>query len=57
MCKAIDDLIMDGEKRGIENTLIENVKSLMSNLGFTSVQAMDALNIPQTDRDMILKSL
>lgn len=57
MCKAIDDLIMDGEKRGTKNTLIENVKSLMSNLGFTSVQAMDALNIPKTDRDLILKSL
>ena len=61
MCEAIDDLIRDGEIRGEERgrkiSQLENVKSLIRNLKFTPVQAMDALNIPETSRDGILEAL
>lgn len=65
VCEAIDELIKDGEergekrgeKRGMELKCIENVKSLMANLGWSSVQAMDALDIPRASRSKILESL
>ena len=50
MCKAIDDLILDGEERGMqrgsEHARLTDLKNLIKNLNLTADQAMDALSIP-----------
>lgn len=46
MCKAIDDLILDGEQRGGEHAHLTDLKNLIKNLNLTADQAMDALSIP-----------
>ena len=37
-----------------QETIAASIKNLMSNLGFTSIQAMDALNIPLAQRNVYL---
>ena len=46
-----------GKKLGVEANRLANVRSLMENLDFTPVQAMDALNIPPDARENILQAL
>jgi predicted transposase YdaD len=66
MCKALDDIVKDakkegraegeklGEKRGRqegrESTTILSITNLMKNLHLTAEQAMEALEVPQSQR-------
>lgn len=42
--------IEQGVKQGAERTLIQNIKMMVKNLNMTSKQAMDALEIPESDQ-------
>ena len=46
-----------GEKRGMANAIINNIKSLMENLHMTAENAIKALNIPQEEQDFYLEKL
>ena len=37
--------------------MIENIRSLMSNIHFTAKEAMDALSIPEKCRSIIMKRI
>ncbi len=49
MCEALRELMKD--------TILDNIKSLMHNLNFTAEQAMNALNIPLTNRSKFVSKL
>ena len=69
MCQALMDIMKDdidkkvnqgmqqGMQQGSYQARKEALKSLMENLHFTPVQAMDALSIPADDRPEYLKYL
>ena len=58
MCKAFEEVRNEsfnrgaqwGEQRGSQQTAISNIKSLMTNMNWTPIQAMDALSIPPEDQ-------
>lgn len=53
MCKAMEDMRNEEKKE----TRLEDIKNLMETLSFTIEQAMDALKIPETDRQMYKSKL
>ena len=61
MCKAMDNLrdesIQRGIQRGIDQTRIENIKSIMAGLKYTAQQAMDLLEIPAADQAKYMAKL
>lgn len=46
MCRELEQLYLDGEKRGIE----KGIKSLMATLGMSIEETMNALMIPENER-------
>ena len=53
--KAIrEEGFRDGRKDGERNAIVMSIKNVMQNLHLTSTEAMDALNIPATDRQTYL---
>lgn len=48
MCKAMEDMCNEVKKE----TRLENLKNLMKTLSLTIEQAMDALKIPEADREI-----
>ena len=50
MCEVLDRVEARGEARGEEKERLANIRSLMSNLKLDAKQAMDALNIPQSEQ-------
>ena len=48
---------LEGEERGREKTLIENLKAIMDSLQVTAEKAMDILKIPQDKRNRLLSLL
>ena len=57
MCKAMEEMRDEAMERGKEETLIQNVKSLMCTLKLTARQAADALQIPLDQQDKYLSKL
>ena len=59
MCKAWDDHrksgIREGRKEGVLENRVESIRSLMKNLSITMEEAMDALEIPKSDRERCIK--
>lgn len=61
MCKAMEDMrnevwergLTEGRAEGRLNSLIESVRSLKARLGFSDLQAKDALNISNDDWEQI----
>ena len=49
--------IVQGRRQGIKETQISAVRALMSTTRWSSKKAMDALRIPQEDREGILSQL
>ena len=47
----IDEARTEGKTEGKENTLIENIRSLMKKLNLTAQQAMDALEVPANEQE------
>ena len=61
MCEALQELMKDElneakTEGGIESK-IEDVKNIMETMKLSIEQAMDALKIPTSQREMILKKL
>ena len=48
MCKVMEDMRFEEAKK----TKVIDIENLMRNLKFTVEQAMDALSIPQAQREM-----
>ena len=48
MCKVMEDMRFENTKQVME----KNILSIMKNLKLTVEQAMDALNVPQAQREM-----
>ena len=48
---------LEGEERGREKTLIENLQAIMDSLQVTAEKAMDILKIPQDKRNRLLSLL
>ena len=59
--EGYEDGIEVGKAQGIEvgkkNAMLASVQSLMQNLKLTPIQAMDALDVPQEERAMIMEAL
>lgn len=48
MCKVMEDM----RKENTKQVMVNNIQNLMKNLKLTVEQAMDALSVPQTQREM-----
>lgn len=65
MCEALRELMKDEIEKELQaaaqaaaqDTILDNIKSLMHNLNFTAEQAMNALNIPLTNRSKFVSKL
>ena len=57
MCKAMEDLREESIRRGIDQTRIENIKTVMEKLAYTAKQAMDFLNIPVIEQPKYMEKL
>lgn len=69
MCKALDDLIEQGVERGIKQGMergmergikrgkLLDLQSLMETLHLSLEQAMNALKIPQEERESLIKMI
>lgn len=69
MCQALQELMKDeieekvavgrneGRREGRNETKAEAVRNLMETLQFTAEQAMDALKIPESERESLRKKL
>ena len=50
MCRELEQLYLDGEKRGIEKGVASSLKNVMAALGLSVEAAMDILRIPEDER-------
>ena len=57
MCQAIDDMRKESMEKGIESTLLDNLKKIMAGLNYTAQQAMDLLQVPAADRPKYMAKL
>ena len=57
MCQAIDDMRKESMEKGIESTLLDNLKKIMAGLNYTAQQAMDLLQVPAAERPRYLAKL
>lgn len=57
MCPMLDRYWKDGVATGEMKNMKSNIQSLMKNMGLTVTQAMDALNVREEDRQVILEQL
>ncbi len=48
---------IEGKIEGIAETIINNIKSLMTNLHLTAENAINALNIPKEEQEFYLSQL
>lgn len=48
---------LEGEERGREKNLIENLKAVMKKLNFTAEKAMDFLDVPADKRNRVFTVL
>ena len=65
MCRISKEIFNEGVEQGIEqgieqgakDKLLENVRSMVKNLRITAQQALDALDVPESDRAEIIAML
>lgn len=57
MCNVGMGIYERGIERGIVRGRCESIRTLMQNLKFTATQAMDALSIPEEEREHYLKAI
>ncbi len=61
MCRISDEIYNEGIEQGIEQgargTLLANVRSLMSSVGWTAHEALEALQVPESERECVLAEL
>ena len=61
MCRISDEIYNEGIEQGIEQgargNLLANVRSLMSSVGWTAHEALEALQVPESEREYVLAEL
>lgn len=57
MCKVMEDLREESIQRGIDQTRIESIKTIMKKLKYTAQQAMEFLEIPVADQSKYMAKL
>ena len=57
MCRAFEEVREETRKKTREQTLLEDIKSLMETLKLTANQAMDALKVPEAEQPKYLAML
>lgn len=57
MCEVMEQLRDESIQRGIDQTRIESIKSIMETLKLTAQQAMDALKIPKGEQGKYMARL
>ena len=61
MCRISEEIFNEGVEQGIEqgarDKLLENVRSMVRNLQITAQQALDALDVPESERAEIIAML
>ena len=57
MCNLSDGVEARGIAKGITSNTLQSIRSLMETLRFTALQSMDALKIPEEEREKYMKML
>lgn len=61
MCRISEEIFNEGVEQGIEqgarDKLLENVRNMVKNLRITAQQALDVLDVPESDRPGIIAML
>ncbi len=57
MCNLSDGVEERGIEKGIISTTLRSIQSLMETVGWTAEQAIDALKIPEEEREKYMKML
>lgn len=57
MCEALQELMKDEITEKLTESKLEDVKNIMETMKLSIDQAMDALKIPTSQREIILKKL
>ncbi|MBR3314080.1 MAG: hypothetical protein IKG18_08075 [Atopobiaceae bacterium] len=57
MCRISDEIYNEGIEQGARGNLLANVRSLMSSVGWTAHEALDALQVPESERKDVLAEL
>ena len=57
MCKALEDLMQDKIEEKQEQQTVKNIKAMMKNLKLTAEQALQALDISDSDKPRYMAML
>ncbi len=57
MCELLDKYENRGIQKGIHEGILLSVKNIMSNLGMTADQAIEAVGIPKEEKKRYLEQL
>ena len=57
MCKAMEELREESFQRGIDQSRLDSIKSIMETLKYTAQQAMDLLKIPIAEQSKYIARL
>lgn len=57
MCKAMEELREESFQRGIDQSRLDSIKSIMETLKYTAQQAMDLLKIPIAEQSKYIERL
>ena len=49
MCKAMEEMRAEAERKGMENAMLSNIKNLMNNAQWSVEQALTALGIANNE--------
>ena len=57
MCRISEEIFNEGVEQGREQGLFDDVRKLVANLGMSVRDALDALEVPEEDREWYLAML
>ena len=57
MCEILEEMRDEAMRKGMEQNLLNNVRSLMEGVGWTAQQALDTLKVPESDQAKYLAML
>ena len=57
MCNLSQGVEQSGYEKGVENAMLNAIRNLMDSMKWTAEQAMDALKVPDAERQNYLEQL
>ena len=57
MCRISEEIFNEGLEQGLEQRLFDDIRKLVANLGMSVRDALDALEVPEEDRERYLVML